>query len=738
MDIQNTSINIWLTALAVGGLSATTVMVQPVQTAEIHSPVVSTGFHDFDWSIKILRSYLNSVNSSEAEVIKLAQASGGADELLLDPSCDDPLIDKSDCELLEITEGSPGDDSDGLLVDDENLIDEVDTLTGEALLQEDDKGDDVLDSDDDDSLLTTDDAANESEEQTDEEAQIAQQRTADAEHKKLFVESRYPSANTCAACHTKQYEEWSVSQHAYAQLSPVYMAMQTTINIKTSQTNGDFCIRCHNPVGMNLGESLFISNLDRAPTSREGITCVACHRVNKNYGKISGRFSLVEGDVFSPVYGPTGGNELKRVLSKPEEYRVSTSKDDRGRSIHTEAEQFFALTKPGFCGACHDVTLLNGFRLEEAFAEYKRSPAARRGETCQDCHMGKIQGVASGYDYGPAATIGDVPTKDRKLTNHIFAGPDYSIIHPGIFPHNVEAAEFKTLAEWLQFDYVAGWGTDQFEDNVSEDHAFPEAWESIDDRYDSRDILDEQFEKLAWAREQRLEVLQNGFHLGDITVDEANDDGIRFAVEVKNATDGHGVPTGFDAERVIFLQVTVTDSRGTVIYRSGDRDPNGDVRDAHSLYVHNGELPLDKDLFNLQSKFLVRMLRGGEREQVLPVNKSFSVLSFVRPETRATVLYGRPRLARKHKQTIEPLGRRLAQYSVKGDKLTGNGPYQVNVKLIAQMVPVNLIHAIQGVGFDFGMSPKGIADAVVEGAHVVWVRDTTIDLHAGGGKAAMQ
>ena len=69
-------------------------------------------------------------------------------------------------------------------------------------------------------------------------------------------------------CHPKQYKEWSVSQHAYAQLSPIYMAFQTTVNILTSGTNGDFCIRCHNQVGMNLGESVYVSNLERPATSR--------------------------------------------------------------------------------------------------------------------------------------------------------------------------------------------------------------------------------------------------------------------------------------------------------------------------------------------------------------------------------------------------------------------------------------------------------------------------------------
>ena len=180
-----------------------------------------------------------------------------------------------------------------------------------------------------------------------------------------------------------------------------------------------------------------------------------------------------------------------------------------------------------FCGACHDVTLFNGFRLEEAFSEYRLSPAAARGVTCQDCHMGKEQGVASGYETGPAAVVGGVPTLPRKLTNHFFAGPDYSVIHPGIFPHNAEAQQMATLEEWLQFDYRAGWGTDKFEDNVPKSHTYPERWRSVDDRYDARAILDEHFECLAFAREKRLEVLRNGYHLGDVVVKQARASGLR-------------------------------------------------------------------------------------------------------------------------------------------------------------------------------------------------------------------
>jgi len=36
-------------------------------------------------------------------------------------------------------------------------------------------------------------------------------------HEKLFQEKRFPSATTCKTCHPRQYRQWSVSQHAYAQ-----------------------------------------------------------------------------------------------------------------------------------------------------------------------------------------------------------------------------------------------------------------------------------------------------------------------------------------------------------------------------------------------------------------------------------------------------------------------------------------------------------------------------------------
>ena len=66
-----------------------------------------------------------------------------------------------------------------------------------------------------------------------------------------------------------------------------------------------------------------------------------------------------------------------------------------------------------------------------------------------------------------------------------------------------------------------------------------------------------------------------------------------------------------------------------------------------------------------------------------------------------------------------------------GDDLTGKGPYTATVRLNAQMVPVNLIAAVQRVGFDYNMSAREIADAIVAGADTLWEKTLTLSGDSG-------
>ena len=563
----------------------------------------------------------------------------------------------------------------------------------------------------------------------------------DQAHAACFVNDPFPSAESCGKCHPQHYREWSVSPHAYAQLSPVFNAMSNKLIKLTNGTLGDFCIRCHTPVGMARNEPISTSNLNRPPASREGVTCVVCHRINQEWGKGAGRQALVPGDLTQAVFGPLGSATLQQVLAQPDEYGVLKTRHDpssRGREVHSRSCEFFQLTTSAVCATCHDVFAPNGFRLEDAFSEFKQSHSARVcGHKCQDCHMGAVPGRPNGYSSGPAAIVGNRPTRTRKHTNHMMIGPDYPVIHRGLFPHNPKAIReecvpddegIATMREWLHFDDAAGWGTPEFEDDVTEEQSFPPPWDDQLTRMKARRILNDQQQLLGEANWHRLQLLQAGYHLGNIEIERADCRQLRFHADVSNITPGHGVPTGFDAERVVFVRTMVRDCRGRVVFQSGDLDPNGDVRDSHSLYVHNGRIPLDRQLVSLQSRFITRNLRGGEREQILNIPYSLDPLPYLRPETRPFTVLGRPIGARKHKQNIEVHGHRRAEYRVSRNQLSGPGRYTIRMQLIAGMVPVNLIHEISDVGFDYGLSPRTIADAVVAGHMVLYDRTAEVNV----------
>ena len=89
---------------------------------------------------------------------------------------------------------------------------------------------------------------------------------------------------------------------------------------------------------------------------------------------------------------------------------------------------------------------------------------------------------------------------------------------------------------------------------------------------------------------------------------------------------------------------------------------------------------------------------------------------------------GRPDTARIHKNNIMPGNRRVAKYRVAPDQLTGSGTYTATVQFVVGMVPINLLDAIKGVGFDYDLSAKEIADRVIEGHTIIAEETFEIDL----------
>ena len=291
--------------------------------------------------------------------------------------------------------------------------------------------------------------------------------------------SLYPTAAQCGECHKQIYDEWASSNHAYASISPMFHAFEQKFQELTQGTVGTFCVRCHAQVGTQLGEKREAPLWNRSPISREGVTCITCHRVKEQYGKVDGERRVEPGKIFEPVYGTGEKSVIKDIIADKETYSVKTSKDGRGTSIHNGMMTNPQLSKSEFCVSCHQVAVNLGIKLEIVWDQYRDSPAKRANVACQDCHMGKTPGKPEGYATAPSAVVGGKEINPgRKHSNHRFIGPGYSIAHPGIFPHNVKAQAF-TMQEWLQFDWRGGWGTAAFEDKVATKKIkvdFPKRW----------------------------------------------------------------------------------------------------------------------------------------------------------------------------------------------------------------------------------------------------------------------
>jgi len=514
-------------------------------------------------------------------------------------------------------------------------------------------------------------------------------------HAKVLAQ-QYPSATDCGFCHQQIYDEWKSSNHAYASISPMFHKFEQKINDLSQGTVGYFCMRCHGSVGTTMKERRDLPLWERADVSREGVTCITCHRVAETYQKVNGERRIEPGDITNPVYGPLSGEGVASVAG------------DLKGTIHEKGVHFQQISESEFCVSCHQVAVHPGIKLEIVWDQYRAAPAAKN-TTCQECHMGAVPGVKSGYPSGPAVQDIEVPGRKEvpKHHNHAFYGPGYPIAHPGIFPHNLHGADLKvkgapegewpavTTQDWLKFDYRAGWGTPLFEERVKAGQvqvAFPSMWSHPDKRRAAALVIDENVEELKKKRELRRKVMENGsevlgpvFHDGSVRAGQP----LRFHYTVVNKNPGHNLPSGsLGAQPELWLNVCLIDPDGNNVWESGYVDKNGDVCDLHSLEVAKGRIPHDDQLFNLQTKFLTTNVKGTDREVYLPVNMDIDQIPFIRPAGNPISVMNHPPFIRMESRSLPPLATRDAKYTVPGRLLKKPGKYTLWVRMRSRAEPI--------------------------------------------------
>ena len=227
-----------------------------------------------------------------------------------------------------------------------------------------------------------------------------------------------------------------------------------------------------------------------------------------------------------------------------------------------------------FCGACHDVRLFGTDsvgvrergehfkRLRNAYSEWRawadtEKAAGRRAASRQDCHMSLYPGVCV-PGAAPAGAGSDCPPGFR-----------FEARAPGERPRGLVASS-STEPRPVSVHYFTSV-------DVPLTPAFPDRWAS-DTALDGSGLP-------LGLEARRAQLLRHTFRF-DIGRAARVGGRLEVPIEIQNVGAGHRVPAGFSQEREIWVELTVTDARGEVVYEVGKIEgEEADLRDKVFLRV---------------------------------------------------------------------------------------------------------------------------------------------------------
>ena len=440
---------------------------------------------------------------------------------------------------------------------------------------------------------------------------------------------------TCAPCHARQVAEWQRSVMAHAVKSPLFGALENLIEeevgrdarcpngagilrkasadscrdersgVSVTGSGGEhWCVNCH-AAGDNLRTTMpgWSANADPAarrplrdllsPEAMEGISCAVCHeaigpvhlagqtsRGRAAYEGNASWTSFTTGAVFrmrpEDGLGVSGISNSGYLLDPSSFLKSSLGSGKAGDPIvhgvpSREAKSYVASSE--FCGACHDVRLFGTDaigvrergehfkRLRNAYSEWRtwadgEKAAGRRAASCQDCHMSLYPGVC---------VTDDDPGKSPRTASREGCPPGFHFESkkPG------ERARAMMATSSDAPSAVASHYFTSVELPLSPE--FPDKWAS-----DTTLDASGSFLGLEPRRDQLLRHTFR-FELGRATRAGGR---LEIPIEIENVGAGHRVPAGFSQEREIWVELTVRDARGGVVYQVGRiADDGADLRD---------------------------------------------------------------------------------------------------------------------------------------------------------------
>ncbi len=330
-------------------------------------------------------------------------------------------------------------------------------------------------------------------------------------------------------CHKKIYEEWETSAHRYSAMDVAFQTIQGVMGQQNGPESTRYCGGCHDPISLFSG-SKNIYNTKKDLTNvhgyQEGISCIACHSIKKTDVKGNANYVIVQPDRY--MYELKKGSMAKLmsdflIRSYPEKH------------ILTFQHKLFK--SPEFCAACHkqfidkQVNNVGWVQLQNQYDKWRKSKWNHPGDPtktmeCRECHMpleyGPDQpGAGDDLDYNRTPD-------DGKYRSHRFLAANQFMPEALKLPGAEKQTELTI--KWLQ-------GKIQIPEIASK-----------------------------WTKGPVVPV--------ELVVPKQVNPGqdVKFSVILTNNKPGHDFPTGPIDIIQSWVEITVKDQDGNIVYKSGHTD----------------------------------------------------------------------------------------------------------------------------------------------------------------------
>ena len=399
-----------------------------------------------------------------------------------------------------------------------------------------------------------------------------------------------------AGCHEQIVEEWQPSAHRWAAMDAGFQRIQMNMAEQNGPDSTRYCGGCHDPISLFSGTKNLFTDTEKLTSLhgyQEGVSCLSCHSIREVDVKGNADYVVARPEryLFEIEYAETS-LEWQRLV------RDFLIRSYPGKHLQDLSKTLFKA--PEYCAACdkqfidQEINRVGWVQLQNQYDNWKQSRWNHPGDAsrtieCRECHMplspSTDPAAGDDFDYNRSP-------EDGKHRSHRFLASNQFM--PAVLKLPGAEEQIRLTEKWLQGSFE-----------------IPE----IADKWTSGPIVG-------------VEILApEAIRPGETA---------EFKLVITSNKVGHDFPTGPLDIIQAWIEVTVADDEGRLIFGSGRVDENGFIE--AGTFMLKAE-PVDQEGNLIDRHNLWEMVGVRHRRALFPgfsdtVDYSFFCPEAARPDAR--------------------------------------------------------------------------------------------------------